>query len=219
MKTFVTVVITAAITSLIWLVLFNLQAKPGTRTEVQKTVTTTAPPPPSPSSSPAPTATTSPPPLSPGSADDIAALVAKHLTIPVTGVQAAQLVDNYGEGRGEGTRAHEANDIMAAKGTPVVAVEDGRIAKLFLSKLGGTTIYQFDPTETYAYYYAHLDRYAAGLTDGQQVKRGQVIGYVGSTGDALESAPHLHFAITKLNADKHWWEGTPINPFHPLRGN
>ncbi len=177
-----------------------------------------------PVTAPAPTATVAPPPagpprLSEGSPEDIAALTAKKLTIPVVGVQPAQLVDTWGQSRAGGARAHEAIDMMAPRGTPVVAVEDGRIAKLFDSKLGGITIYQFDPSETYSYYYAHLDRYADGLAEGQTVKRGQVIGYAGFTGDAIESAPHLHFAIARLNADKRWWQGAPINPFHPLRGN
>ena len=209
MKTILTVLITAALTSLVWLIIFNMQSAPETRTVAAPTT-------------PAKSANTSPPAssqLSRGSAADIAALTAKRLTIPVAGVQAARLIDNYGEARSDGARAHQANDIMAARGTPVVAVEDGRIAKLFNSKLGGITIYQFDPSETYSYYYAHLDHYAAGLAEGQEVKRGQLIGYVGFTGDALESAPHLHFAIARLNPDKHWWDGSPIDPYRPLRGN
>ena len=89
--------------------------------------------------------------------------------------------------------------------------------KLFTSDLGGGTIYQFDPNETYCYYYAHLDHYAPGLKEGDQVARGQVIAYVGSTGDASPDAPHLHFEITKLPPDKHWWQGEPINPYPVLR--
>lgn len=207
MKTLLTVLLTAMLTSLVWLVIFNLQSSPVETKATQATQATEG------------KGSKSPPALSRGGEADIAALIARRLTIPVVGVQPAQLVDNYGEARSGGARAHEANDIMAARGTPVVAVEDGRIAKLFDSKLGGITIYQFDPSETYAYYYAHLDRYAADLADGQPVKRGQVIGYVGSTGDALENAPHLHFAITRLGPARRWWEGSPIDPFHPLRGN
>ena len=104
-------------------------------------------------------------------------------------------------------------DILAPRGTAVVATSDGRIAKLFTSAAGGLTVYQFDPTEQYAYYYAHLDGYAPDLTEGQVVSRGQTIGYVGTTGNAPPGTPHLHFAIFKLGPDKRWWEGEAIDPF------
>ena len=103
------------------------------------------------------------------------------------------------------------------RGTPVRAVEDGRIARLFNSKAGGITIYQFDPSEQYCYYYAHLDRYAEGLRENDRVSRGQVIGYVGTTGNAPKDTPHLHFAIFRLNSEKRWWEGTPLDPYPILR--
>ena len=103
------------------------------------------------------------------------------------------------------------------RNTPVRAVESGRIARLFFSKAGGITIYQFDPTERFCYYYAHLERYAEGLREGQRVQKGQVIGYVGTSGNAPEDTPHLHFAIFRLTAEKHWWEGTPIDPYDILR--
>jgi murein DD-endopeptidase MepM/ murein hydrolase activator NlpD len=102
---------------------------------------------------------------------------------------------------------------MAPPGTPVVAVDDGRIAKLFLSKPGGITLYQFDPSGEYAYYYAHLDSYADGIAEGGKLRKGDVIGYVGSSGNASPDAPHLHFAIFKLGIEKQWWRGTPVNPF------
>ena len=102
---------------------------------------------------------------------------------------------------------------MAPKGTPVLAATDGRIEKIFESVAGGHTIYEFDDDASHAYYYAHLDRYAAGLKEGQDVRRGDVIGYVGSTGNASEDAPHLHFAIFELGPEKKWWEGTAIDPF------
>lgn len=152
------------------------------------------------------------------SATELAWLRARHLLIPVPSVSANQLIDTYDQRRpGLMRRAHEALDIMAPRGTPVQAVEDGRIAKLFLSKPGGITIYQFDPGGDFAYYYAHLDRYAPGLTEGMAVRKGQVIGYVGSTGNALPAAPHLHFAIFRLGPDRLWWRGTPINPFSVWR--
>jgi peptidoglycan LD-endopeptidase LytH len=95
----------------------------------------------------------------------------------------------------------------------VIAADDGVIKKLFLSKPGGNTIYQFDPAEQYSYYYAHLDRYAEGIREGLTVKQGDVIGYVGTTGNAPANTPHLHFGIFKLGPEKRWWEGTPINPY------
>jgi murein DD-endopeptidase MepM/ murein hydrolase activator NlpD len=140
-------------------------------------------------------------------------LLEKHLMMPVPGVMPEALVPQFYDARGE--LGHEALDIIATTGEPVVAVEDGTIAKLFLSKPGGNTIYQFDPTETYAYYYAHLDRYADGLKEGAMVKRGQVIGYVGMTGNA--ATPHLHFAIFRLGPEKHWWKGEPLDPYPALR--
>ncbi len=135
------------------------------------------------------------------------------LLIPVAGITADQLTDTFNDMRGGGTRRHEAIDIMASRGTPVLAASDGKVAKLFTSVPGGLTIYEFDPTTTYAYYYAHLDHYASDLTDGKQLKRGDVIGYVGSTGDASPDAPHLHFAITQLGPEKQWWKGTAIDPY------
>jgi murein DD-endopeptidase MepM/ murein hydrolase activator NlpD len=100
----------------------------------------------------------------------------------------------------------------------VLAVADGRVAKLFDSKPGGLTVYQFDREEKLAYYYAHLDRYAEGLAEGRVLKRGEVLGYVGSTGNASPEAPHLHFEIHTLGPEKHWWEGASLNPYPVLRG-
>lgn len=140
-----------------------------------------------------------------------------RLLLPVSGVTAAQLTDTYNDLRG-GTRIHEALDIMAPRGTPVIAAIDGKVAKLFTSDAGGLTIYQFDPGERYAYYYAHLDRYAPGLSEGQVLRRGDVIGTVGSTGNASPDAPHLHFAIFALGPEKQWWKGTPVNPYPLLTG-
>jgi len=138
-------------------------------------------------------------------------LASKKLLFPIQGFDLARLRDTFEERRG--MIKHEALDILAPLGTPVLAVDDGRVAKLFRSLPGGITIYQFDASESYSYYYAHLDRYAPGLVDGVPVKRGDVIGYVGSTGNASAAAPHLHFAIFKLGAEKKWWKGEAINPF------
>jgi peptidoglycan LD-endopeptidase LytH len=138
------------------------------------------------------------------------------LMVPVEGMPLAGIKDNFDQPRGA-ERHHEALDIMAPKGTRVLATADGKIAKLFTSKPGGLTVYQFDPTEKYAYYYAHLDHYADGIREGMDVKRGDLIGYVGSTGNADPNAPHLHFAVFELTPEKQWWKGTPVDPY-PLLG-
>jgi murein DD-endopeptidase MepM/ murein hydrolase activator NlpD len=134
------------------------------------------------------------------------------LLIPVTGITAAQLQDTFNDTRGS-ERHHEALDIMAPVKTPVVAVDDGKVMKLFTSVPGGLTVYQYDPSASFAYYYAHLDSYAADLVEGQMLKRGDLIGYVGATGNANALAPHLHFAIFALGPEKQWWKGTAINPY------
>jgi peptidoglycan LD-endopeptidase LytH len=143
-------------------------------------------------------------------------LAERDLIVPVEGVAPDQLVRSYDQER-SGSRVHEAIDILAPKGTPVKAVEGGTIARLFSSKAGGITIYQFDPTERFCYYYAHLDRYADDLKEGDRVRKGQVIGYVGVTGNAPKDTPHLHFAVFRLTDAKRWWEGTPIDPYDILR--
>ena len=145
-----------------------------------------------------------------------AAIPATGLVVPVAGVTASELSDTFDDRRGT-DRMHEALDIMAPAGTPVLATADGTIEKLFDSDNGGLTIYQFDPTNTWCYYYAHLQRYAPGLEEGDKVKRGDVIGYVGSTGNASADAPHLHFGIYVLGEEKRWWRGTPVNPYPLLR--
>ncbi len=142
-------------------------------------------------------------------------LQARHLSVPIANVRPDQLVSSFSDARSG--HPHEALDILSPRGTPVVAVEDGTVAKLFWSRFGGNTIYQFDPTQRYAYYYAHLDRYADGLHQGQSVQRGQTIGYVGSTGNADPNAPHLHFAIFVLTPEKEWWKGTAVDPYPILR--
>jgi murein DD-endopeptidase MepM/ murein hydrolase activator NlpD len=139
----------------------------------------------------------------------------RDLAVPVEGVSKDQLTRTFSDDRG--SRLHEAIDILAPRNTPVKAVEDGKIARLFYSQAGGNTIYQFDPTERFCYYYAHLERYAEGLAEGQEVRKGQVIGYVGVSGNAPKDTPHLHFAIFRLTDAKRWWEGTPIDPYDVLR--
>lgn len=174
---------------------------------------------------PAPSPTPAPLPPSAASVPTPPAAVAplssniptQNLLLPVQGIQPSDLVDTFNQTRG-GTRIHEALDIMAPRGREVVAVADGKLVKLFTSKQGGLTVYQFDPSERFAYYYAHLDRYAPGLMEGKLLKRGELVGYVGSTGNASPDAPHLHFAIFELGPEKRWWEGRPINPYPLLRG-
>lgn len=145
-----------------------------------------------------------------------AELAARRLDVPVEGVKREQLVRSFDEQR-SGSRAHEAIDILAARNTPVKAVDDGTVARLFFSKAGGITVYQFDPSEKFCYYYAHLERYADGLREGDHVRKGQVLGYVGTSGNAPKNTPHLHFAVFRLTAAKRWWEGTPIDPYDFLR--
>jgi murein DD-endopeptidase MepM/ murein hydrolase activator NlpD len=163
----------------------------------------------------------SPPPeqtvaAAPGlSADPFEDLRQRQLTLPVEGIKKDDLRDNFNDMRG--SRRHEAIDVLAPRNTPVLAVEDGKIAKLFYSEAGGITIYQFDPTEKYCYYYAHLERYADDVREGRNVKRGDTIGYVGTTGNAPRDTPHLHFAIFKMGEDKKWWQGIPIDPYSVLR--
>jgi len=151
-----------------------------------------------------------PDPSSPGE------LKERALLIPVEGVRVDQLTRQFSDERG-GSRKHEAIDILAPRNTPVKAVENGTIARLFFSKAGGITVYQFDPTSTFCYYYAHLERYAGGLREGEPVRKGQVIGYVGTSGNAPKTTPHLHFAIFRLTEAKHWWEGTAIDPYNVFR--
>ena len=156
---------------------------------------------------PAPHALPAPPP----DLGDFARLKTREIAIPVRGVDARQIRDNFTEMRGG--HVHEAIDIPAPRGTPVLAVDDGIVQKLFTSAQGGLTVYEFDGGGAYCYYYAHLDRYADGLKEGIALKKGDVIGYVGTTGNAPPGTPHLHFTIFKLGPEKQWWKGTAVNPF------
>jgi murein DD-endopeptidase MepM/ murein hydrolase activator NlpD len=141
------------------------------------------------------------------------------LAIPVAGVKREQLADTFTEARAGGARRHDAIDIMAPEGTPVMAAAPGTVEKLFFSNGGGgNTIYIRSPDHRWTYYYAHLSAYAPGLAEGRQIQRGQVIGNVGHTGDADAAGPHLHFAINQMNAGERWWQGRPINPYPLLAG-
>jgi murein DD-endopeptidase MepM/ murein hydrolase activator NlpD len=136
----------------------------------------------------------------------------RHLELPVMGISAERLSDSFDAPR-DHARRHEAIDILAPRGTPVLAVEAGTIEKLFTSALGGLTVYEFDPTRTYEYYYAHLDGYALHLRERDRVERGQVLGYVGTTGNAPKNTPHLHFGVSVLTPEKHWWQSNAIDPY------
>ena len=135
--------------------------------------------------------------------------------LPIAGLRYKDIRDSFQDRRGA-NRSHEATDILAPRGTPVFAVADGTIQRLFFSKPGGITIYEFGLDEKFCFYYAHLERYADGLAEGMRVARGQTIGYVGTSGNAPADTPHLHFAIFLLGAGKKWWEGEAINPYPAL---
>lgn len=152
-------------------------------------------------------ADTRPPPLPPG-----------QLMVPVRGVAASELVDTFAQAREGGLRRHDAIDIIAERGTPVVSASAGTVEKLFESRKGGRTVYIRAPGGQRIHYYAHLDAYAADLREGQRVRAGEPLGTVGSTGNARDDAPHLHYAIMELDPGDSWWEGTPINPYPLLTG-
>jgi murein DD-endopeptidase MepM/ murein hydrolase activator NlpD len=145
------------------------------------------------------------PTLSAGHGAVLDDLRGRRLTIPVQGIDRTKLVQSYDDRR-SGSRVHQAIDILAPRNTPVLAVENGTVARLLTSRAGG-----------FVYYYAHLERYADGLAEGAALTRGQLVGYVGTTGNAPPNTPHLHFAIYELTSAKRWWEGTPVDPFLVLR--
>ena len=141
------------------------------------------------------------------------------LAIPVQGVKARDLVDTFTQARAGGERRHDAIDIMAPQGTPVVSAANGTVEKLFFSQGGGgISVYIRSPDQRWTYYYAHLQGYAPGLAEGQQVRRGQLIGRVGATGNANPAGPHLHFAINRMEPGEKWYQGSPINPYPLLAG-
>jgi peptidoglycan LD-endopeptidase LytH len=159
----------------------------------------------SPASAPTetPTATTGSSPHSP-------------LRLPIDGMNIESFKGGFSEHRGD--RPHEAIDVLAPRNTPVHAVTGGTIAKLFFSKQGGLTIYQFDAEGRLCYYYAHLERYADSLHDGQQIRQGDVIGFVGTSGNSPPMTPHLHFAVFELNRERQWWRGRAIDPYLVFAG-
>ena len=148
------------------------------------------------------------------SAADLDALK-RSLVLPVQGVKPEQLIDSFDDARGS-SRKHEALDIPAPRGTPVLSATDGKILRRFTSKAGGLMIYATDASERFILMYAHLDRYADTAVDGKAVKAGETIGYVGTTGNAPPNVPHLHFALARADSGS-WWHGTPVNPYPLLK--
>lgn len=193
----ITAVVTALLTSAFWLVAFNVGGGADAPSEApaENVITETTEP-------------DSRPQL---------VLGPSGLAVPVAGIRVEDLVDSYTQARAGGARVHDAIDIMAAEGTPVVAAAEGTVEKLYFSRGGGgITVYVRSPDRQWIYYYAHLLEYAPGLTEGQTVERGARLGSVGSSGNA--ATPHLHFAVHRMGRDEPWYEGTPVNPYPLLAG-
>lgn len=155
----------------------------------------------------------SPAPAPPAAPAPVAKGGPRDLIVPVAGVPRSRLRSSWGDARGGGTRTHHGIDIMAPSGTAVLAAADGRVEKLFHSRLGGTTLYQRSADGGWVYYYAHLAGYAPGMAAGRMLRAGDTIGYVGDTGDAGPGNYHLHFAITRMRAGEGWWQGNDVDPY------
>ena len=198
-----TALVTAILISALWIFTYNIALAPGGE----------------PISPAGNTVTVDPPGAAPVEIAEGLVVGPAGLAIPVAGVNAGDLIDTYTQARAGGARRHDAIDIMAPAGTPVVAAAPGTVDKLFFSQGGGgVTAYIRSDDKRWSYYYAHLQRYAPGLREGERVERGQVIGYVGSTGNANPAGPHLHFAINRMTPDDDWHSGEPINPYPLLAG-
>ena len=209
------VLVTAMITSLFWVIVYNGAGGSG-----QAAPAATAGP-----NAPAEAVANLPPgktitaTLEPDNHPQLV-VAPSGLAIPVAGKNVRDLVDTYTQSRAGGARVHNAIDIMAARGTPVVAAAPGTVEKLYFSQGGGgISAYVRSEDGQWTYYYAHLDAYAPGLREGQRVRQGDPIGTVGSTGNADPAGPHLHFAVNRMNAGERWWQGTPVNPYPLLAGN
>ena len=146
------------------------------------------------------------------SSETVNYILGRGLLVPVAGVAASQLHDTFDEGRDDG-RVHRALDILAPRGTPVLAADDGRVLRVRPNALGGNTVYATDPEGRVVYYYAHLDTYRPGLVEGATIARGDVLGTVGTTGDAPKDTPHLHFQVMSMPSDGKYWDGDAINPY------
>ena len=142
---------------------------------------------------------------------DVIELQSRALMVPVSGIDASRIPDSFHEAR-DGARIHRAVDILAPRGTAVLSTDTGSVLRVSSNRLGGLTVYAVDPERRLVYYYAHLDHYVAGLRAGMPLAKGQVIGYVGTTGNAPPDTPHLHFQVMRMDDPKHYWEGTPLDP-------
>lgn len=154
----------------------------------------------------------SPPPEAPLAVTDEEYLLERGLMVPVEGVSPERVPDTYWQARNGGARTHQAVDILAKRGTPVLSADSGTVLRLARSTLGGITIYATDPARRFVFYYAHLDRYAEGLHEGKAIAQGEVIGYVGTTGNAPKNTPHLHFQVMRYVDARTWWGGPPLDP-------
>jgi len=197
-----TAIVTAGVTSAFWLVAFNR----------------------GPVSDPANAGLVAPVPVSDAAAkplqraDDLE-IGPSGIAIPVVGIEPHELTDTYKQARAGGVRVHDAIDIMAPHGTPVVAAAPGIVEKLFFSNGGGgISAYVRSPDKRFVFYYAHLQDYAPGLKEGQAIRQGDPIGRVGSTGNANPAGPHLHFAVHRMGPGEKWHQGTPVNPYPLLVG-
>ena len=221
-----TIVVTATLTSAVWIVAGgSLMELSDSNSQLEATrPADAAPSPPTVADSmPAPeTGERAPtaPLLDRTSASQPEVQQSKEMMVPVLNIRPSDLSDTFADARGGASRLHEAIDIMAPLGTSVVAAAPGTIEKMFASKAGGKTIYVRSNDRLTIHYYAHLAKYAEGLTEGQRIRRGQRLGSVGSSGNATEEAPHLHFAIMRTTADAEWWEpANAVNPYPLLTDN
>lgn len=157
-----------------------------------------------------PSTAPSPAPAAPATGSDVEYLRGRLLMVPVAGIAPEHVQDTYQAARGGG-RVHRALDILAPRGTPVVAADDGRVYKVRSNALGGLTIYAVDTEERFIYYYAHLDAYRDGLREGMPLRQGDLLGFVGTSGNAPANTPHLHFQVMRMRPDR-YWDGAPLNP-------
>lgn len=203
---FSTAVVTAVLTSALWIFSYNIFVRPADRPDARVALS-------------ADKASLDPAATTPVNVAGAVTVGPAGLAVPVAGVRVGDLVDTYTQARAGGGRLHDAIDILAPQGTPVVAATEGTVEKLFFSGGGGgITAYIRSNDGRWIYYYAHMQSYAPGLAEGQKVARGRRIGQVGSTGNANPAGPHLHFAIHRMSEGEKWWQGTPVNPFPLLAG-
>jgi peptidoglycan LD-endopeptidase LytH len=201
-----TAVVTAILTSLFWIIAYNIAVVPAAEPDGKV-------------ARKGDVKVVDPPGGAPIAVADSVEVGPAGLAIPVAGVKANQLVDTFTQARAGGSRVHDAIDIMAPTGTPVLAAAAGTVEKIFLSEGGGgKTVYVRSDDGLWSYYYAHLNDYAPGLKEGQRVARGTRLGTVGFTGNANPSGPHLHFAINRMAPGEKWYNGTPVNPYPLLAG-